>query len=248
MNVAEYERMYQLEDSYWWFVGRHLLVDKLLDQYYDARTDLTVLDVGCGTGAMSARLQKRGRVVSADFSSLALQFSRRRGLSGLAQIDAMNLGLAADSFDLITAMDMLEHLPDDHAAVCEFFRVLKPGGLVVAMVPAYKHLWSEHDTALMHFRRYTRAEMADLFLKRGFRLKRVSHTMTTLYPFVALQRRLKAASPPHDPPRAFMPVFPPVINMLLTGLMRCENAISSRINLPFGSTVLCVAEKPTTNG
>lgn len=248
MNVAEYERMYQLEDSYWWFVGRHLLVNQLLDQYYRRRNDLTVLDVGCGTGAMSAQLQKRGRLVSADFSSLALQFSRRRGLTGLVQVDAMNLGLAAGSFDVITAMDMLEHLPDDHAAVCEFYRVLKPGGMVIAMVPAYKHLWSEHDTALMHFRRYTRSELGSLFLASGFNLKRVSHTMTTLYPFVALQRRLRAASPPHDPPRAFMPVFPPAINAMLTALMRCENLVSSRYNLPFGSTVLCVAEKPANHG
>ncbi len=248
MNVAEYERMYQLEDSYWWFVGRHLLVDKLLDQYFDGRKDLTVLDVGCGTGAMSARLQKRGHVVSADFSSLALKFSRRRKLTGLVQLDAMNLGLADDSFDVITAMDMLEHLPDDHAAVCEFFRVLKPGGLVVAMVPAYKHLWSEHDTALMHFRRYTRSEMTELFIRRGFSVKRVSHTMTTLYPFVALQRRLRAARPPHDPPRAFMPIFPSPVNAVLTALMQCENAVSSKVNLPFGSTVLCVAQKPMTHG
>ncbi len=250
MNDPEYERMYRLEDSYWWFVGRHRLVEALLQSRYGAPSaqpaaqPLTILDIGCGTGAMSIRLTKWGRVVSADFSPLALQYSRRRGLGHLVGADAMNLPFGADRFDMIVTMDVLEHLPDDCAAMREFHRVLKPGGRVFATVPAYPHLWSEHDVALMHHRRYLRQEMRERFEAAGFTLEKLSHSMTALYPIVAMQRRLNARKPPHDPPEAAMPLVPGPLNAALTGLLGAENALARRLNFPVGVTILCVARKP----
>ena len=250
MNEPEYERMFRLEDSYWWFVSRHRLVEALLGTHYgapgtqDPSAPLNFLDVGCGTGAMSVRLTRWGRVVSADFSELALQFSRRRGLDHLVGADAMKLPFASDRFDAIVTMDVLEHLPNDCAAMQEFFRVLKPGGRVFATVPAYAHLWSEHDVALMHFRRYQLQEMRQRFEAAGFRLEKLSHTMTALYPVVALQRRLNARKPPHDPPQAAMPLFSAPINAALTALMGAENALARRFNIPFGVSILCIAVKP----
>ncbi len=247
MNTAEYERMYRLEDSYWWFVGRHRLIESLLATHYGEpkpeHKPLNILDIGCGTGAMSHRLTRWGQVVSADFSPLALQFSRRRGLHHLVGADAMNLPLAAKAFDTLVAMDMLEHLPDDKAALREFHRVLKPGGRVLLTVPAYSHLWSEHDVALMHFRRYVRSELREKFTDAGFRVEKLSHTMTTLYPIVAAQRKLNAKKPKSEHPEAAMPIFPPPINAALTGFLTAENALAKRVNLPFGVTILCVAAR-----
>ncbi|MCW3098554.1 MAG: Methylase involved in ubiquinone/menaquinone biosynthesis [Chthonomonadaceae bacterium] len=250
MNEPEYERMYRLEDSYWWFVGRHRLVEALLHSRYgapgtqDAVAPLNILDVGCGTGAMSVRLTRWGRVVSADFSHTALEFSRRRGLDHLVGADAMKLPFAADRFDAVVTMDVLEHLPDDCAAMREFFRVLKPGGRVFATIPAYPHLWSEHDLALMHFRRYRLREVRERFEAAGFRIEKLSHTMTALYPIVALQRRLNARKPPHDPPQAAMPIVPAPLNAALTGFLSVENAFARRLNFPFGVSILCIAVKP----
>ena len=248
MNTAEYERMYRLEDSYWWFVGRHRLIESLLRAYYgppdNTASTLRLLDIGCGTGAMSARLARWGKVVSADFSPLALQFSRRRGLHNLVGADAMNLPFQPNQFDALVAMDMLEHLPDDNAALREFHRVLKPGGRVFATVPAYMHLWSEHDVALMHHRRYIRAELAERFAAAGFEVEKLSHTMTTLYPIVALQRRLNKNKPKSEgEPKAAMPEFPAPVNSLLTGILSAENALAKRCNFPFGVTILCIARK-----
>lgn len=247
MNVAEYERMYRLEDSYWWFVGRHRLMEALLRSTYGApqtrSAPLTILDIGCGTGAMSQRLKAWGPVVSADFSPLALQFSRRRGLDHLVGADAMHLPFASGRFDTIVTMDVLEHLPDDRAALCEFYRVLTPGGRLFATVPAYPHLWSEHDVALMHFRRYRRPELAERLMASGFHLEKLSHTMTALYPLVALQRHLNARKPPHDPPQAAMPMLPAPINAALTNLLTAENALARRLNFPFGVTILAIASK-----
>lgn len=247
MNTAEYERMYRLEDSYWWFVGRHRLIEALMTQKYGSKPEPSrlILDAGCGTGAMSRRLQQWGRVVSMDFSPLALQFSRRRGLNTLVGGDAMHLPFSADTFDTIVSMDVLEHIPDDALTLQEFHRVLKPGGRILLTVPAYPHLWSEHDVALMHFRRYLRPQLGERFVQAGFCIEKLSHTMTTLYPVVSLQRKLNSKKPPSDSPQAAMPMFPPPINAALTGLLHAENVVAQRVNFPFGVTLLCVATKPT---
>ena len=246
MNTAEYERMYNLENEYWWFLGRHKLIESLMRRYYgagDKPSERTILDVGCGTGAMSTRLQKWGRVVSMDFSHLALEFSQRRGLSHLVGADAMQLPLASNSFDALVSMDVLEHIPDDKLALKEFYRVLKPGGRVLLSVPAYPHLWSEHDVALQHFRRYLRPELEARFQEAGFRIEKLSHTMTLLYPVVALQRKLNAKKPVNDPPQAAMPLFPAPVNSALTALLHAENAVARAVNFPFGVTLLCIATK-----
>jgi ubiquinone/menaquinone biosynthesis C-methylase UbiE len=248
MNAGEYERMYRLEDSYWWFVGRHHLVEAVMRSRYGGPTStsapLSILDIGCGTGAMSKRLTKWGSVASADFSPLALQFSHRRGLKHLIGADAMRLPFATGRFDVLVAMDMLEHLPDDCTALCEFFRVLKPGGRLIATIPAYPDLWSEHDIALMHFRRYLRPQVAARFESAGFEIEKLSHTMMLLYPIVKLQRRLNARKPPHDPPQAAMPAVPAPVNSLLTGLIDLENRFARHLNFPAGVTILCIAGKP----
>src|SRR5215831_13564086 len=100
MNSEEYERMYRLEDSYWWFVGRHDLVLGFIDSIYQQKRDLTILDIGCGTGAMSEKMKGRGLVVSADFSPLALSFCERRSLNYQCASDAMRLPFRDASFDL----------------------------------------------------------------------------------------------------------------------------------------------------
>ncbi len=245
MNPAEYTRMFTYEDEYWWFVGRHRLVEALVAQDYPACASKRpiILDAGCGTGAMSARLLRYGDVVSADFSPLALSFSRRRGLSHLVGADAMRLPLASCSFDAVVTMDVLEHLPDDRAALAEFYRILRPGGRVFATVPAYPHLWSEHDLALMHYRRYLRPELGTRFSEAGFTMEKLSHSMAALYPLVAVQRRLNGRRPPHDPPTAAMPLVPRPINAALIGLLSVENSLARRLSFPFGLSILAVARK-----
>ncbi len=248
MNTAEYERMYHLEDSYWWYVGRHRLVESILRSRFGAPNPLaiserTILDVGCGTGAMSVRLKKWGKLVSADFSPLALQFSRRRGLESLVRADAMKLPLGTGQFDVLIAMDMLEHLPDDKAALDEFHRVLKPGGMLIATVPAYPHLWSEHDVAAMHFRRYLRPELLRRVSDAGFKIEKLSHTMTTLYPIVAVQRRLSARKPMGKEAKTSIPLFPAPVNYGLKQLVSVENVFAQRLNFPFGVTLLTIAKK-----
>jgi SAM-dependent methyltransferase len=244
MNSEEYERMFRLEDSYWWFVGRHHLVLTFLRSVYGGRNDLTVLDIGCGTGAMSQKLAPFGNVVSADFSPLALAFSKRRHLTRLCAADAMRLPFRDNSFDVIVALDILEHLRDDQAALCEFQRVLKPGGRVVATVPAYKSLWSGHDVALMHFRRYVSREVRERFQAAHLKVEKLSYAMTLLFPVVWLVRRVFGPlAGKESEPKASLVHVPGVMNQLLVKLLSAENALIRHVSLPFGVTVFCMAER-----
>ena len=252
MNAQEYERMFRLEDSYWWFVGRHHLVLTFLKEKYGKRTDLKILDIGCGTGAMSQKLECFGEVTSADFSPLALDFCRRRNLSHIREADAMNLPFPDASYDVIVALDILEHLPDDQAAMRQFCRVLKPGGYVVATVPAYQSLWSSHDVALMHYRRYVAREVRDRFVAAGLTITRLSYAMTLLYPVVWAVRRASilkskrggASDDPNAAPKASLVAVPRFLNRLLIGLLALENVLIRRVRLPFGLSVFCLAQKP----
>lgn len=241
MNTEEYGRMFGLEDSYWWFLGRHHLVETFLDLTYPGRSDLTILDIGCGTGAMSRKLERWGTVVSADFSTLALEFCARRDLRRRCVADAMRLPFASASFDAIVALDLLEHLPDDATALAEFIRVLKPGGRLLASVPAYQSLWSGHDEALMHFRRYLAKEVRGRLAVAGFALDRLSYAMSALYPIFWAVRRLGRRK--SNPSAGLVPV-PRAVNRALTGLLQWENRLIRRISLPFGASVFCVARRP----
>lgn len=241
MNSEEYERMYRLEDSYWWFVGRHNLVLTFLRRIYGNRGDLTILDVGCGTGAMSGKLAEWGEVVSADFSPLALAFSRRRSLTRLCASDAMRLPFRDSSFDLVVALDILEHVADDSAALAEIHRVLKPGGRVIATVPAYKFLWSGHDEALMHYRRYVAREVRDQFIAAHLRIEKLSYAMALLFPIVWVVRRLSRLGSRQT---SSLVAVPPLVNRILISILTGENALIRRLRLPFGVTVFCLAQRP----
>jgi len=242
MNAEEYERMYRLEDSYWWFVGRHRLVLGFLERIYGRRQDLRILDLGCGTGAMSARMARFGSVVSADFSPLALGFTRRRHLSRLCAADAMRLPFRAASFDLVVALDILEHLSDDQAAAREIARVLRPGGRLVTTVPAYRALWSGHDVALMHHRRYVARELTERLRRASLQIERCSYAMTLLCPAVWLYRRLFSHTDSRA--RATLVHVPGWANRLLIRLLEAENRLIPHVSLPFGVTVFCMARRP----
>ena len=252
MKHEEYERMYRFEDTYWWFVARRHLIASQLDVFYPRAGNLRLLDIGCGTGAMLDMLAPFGQVVGADFAPQALAFCRARGEEQgrrypLTRADVRRLPFAADSFDAVTAMDVIEHIDDDKAASAEILRVLKPGGRLFVTVPAYQFLWSEHDEALHHYRRYTAPHLKDVFQRVGFGVPKVSYTVTSLLPPIAAYRLIARGLPrprENGEKKADLVSVSPRVNAALQALCDWETRLTRRINLPFGVTVVCVAEKP----
>lgn len=241
MNPDEYSKMYTLEDRYWWFVGRRHLALKLLRQYTSAECPLT-MDIGCGTGAVLKELVKWARPVGLDMSPLALGFCRDRNLRNLILANGEKLPLTSESLDAIIGLDIFEHIPDDAAAFSECFRVLNPGGTLVLSVPAFKSLWGPHDIALMHMRRYRRAEISQRLKAAGFEVQRCGYSIFFLFPVVVVFRFFEKMK--RGPAQAQLVPVPDWMNRALVGLQALEAAWIGKMDLPWGSSVVAVARKP----
>lgn len=244
MNRDYYLQMRQLEDRHWWFVARRNLICAAL-QRFGTLTNPLILDVGCGTGGTLDRLKAFARPVGLDLEPLALELSRERGHTDLVLASATALPFGDNTFDAVVALDVLEHIPDHVAAAAEIARVLKPGGTLVVTVPAYRSLWSGHDIALMHQRRYRAEEVGQLLSQAGLTVSKLSYTVSTLFPAVWVIRKIQNAVRKKDTlPKADAQTTPEPLNGLLRALLDLETHIILRGTLPFGLTVFGIAKKP----
>lgn len=241
MNPDEYDKMFRLEDHYWWFVGRRDLALRLFHRF--GRPQGRVMDVGCGTGAVLKELPAYGvEPLGLDMSHRALGYCRRRGLERLVQGDGTAIPLTDSALDGVIGLDVFEHIDSDVAAFAEVFRTLTPGGTLVLSVPAFSWLWGPHDVALHHHRRYTRPQVIQRLEEAGFEVVRASYSVFFLFPIVCLWR--VAEKRKKGPAKASLVPVPEWANRLLIRLQRLEAWMIERFDLPFGSSVVAVARKP----
>lgn len=245
MYEHEYEAMYGLEDFYWWYVARRSLVGEIVAREIAGRDGARLLDVGCGTGsnlaAFASSFGDRARTIGIDASSEALAFCRRRGVPTVSLSAVEELPFADGAFDVVTAMDILEHTDDDLAALAELRRVAAPGGLLVATVPAYGFLWSEHDEALKHRRRYTAHELRNKLSVSGFAVERTSYFITSLFFPILAMRIHQGLFKKSTHPQTSVRVLPNWLNASLVGLLDLERRVFRHMNLPFGVSIVALA-------
>jgi SAM-dependent methyltransferase len=242
MNSSVIKAEKEIGETYWWFVGRRAILDAVLRCF--AKRCRKAVDVGCGSGSNLKVLSRHADWVAGfDRSGAALELAATHGLPA-ARADAQSTPLATCSVDLVSALDVLEHLDDDLLALAEFHRVLRPDGYLLISVPAYRFLWSEHDEALMHRRRYVASELHAKLNRSGFRvLKRSYAVFFTFFPIVLY--RLFRGLIPKDPmaPKASHVVLPGFVNHWLIALLRLEAWLLGTINLPVGTSIVVLAQR-----
>lgn len=242
MRPEEYEVMARSEDRHWWYLGLRAMIDAAWRRHapHGAKR---LLDLGCGTGANMAHFSARTWCVGIDFEARALKLSKQRGLAPLVRAKVQSLPLRDETFDAVFLMDVLYHraVPDKQAPLEEAFRVLRPGGLLLANVPAYSWLRSSHDAAIHADKRFTKGELDSLIRGAGFTVAQATYWNTFLFPPMALARlyrkiRPKQGSDLEGPGNA-------LLERLFAGGLSLERRLIATAPLPFGLSIFAAARK-----
>lgn len=244
MKATEYFRLARIENYHWWYRSIHqLLLNTLAQRVNPDRKKTIILDAGCGTGGLTEQLMQLGKVIGVDISSLALKLAK----SGKAQYihgSINGLPLVDSSADAITSVSVLYHRQvQDHKAIDEMARVVKPGGTIILVLPAFSWLYSTHDAAVHTKKRYTLAQAKRLMEKAGIHTVSARYIFSFLFPTFLLKRLLerwiKPATSISD-----LTTVPVWLNRLLVWVCCLEWNITKHIPMPFGSSLLIVGVKP----
>jgi SAM-dependent methyltransferase len=248
VNPAEYKKMYEAEDSHWWYVGLHEHVLGLVrGEYERLGRPLGICDAGCGTGRLCRLMSAYGEVAGVDASEDALKFCRERRVSA-THADLNELQLTADGLDLITSIDVLYHadIRDDVAVLRQLNNALRPGGMLIVQVPAFEFIRSTHDDAVHSRERYTVGSLKERLSAAGFSVQSIFYRVSLLFPFIALYRllgrRISGSAVSWDTD-SDVRLPHPLVNLLLLEIIRRENGLSTICHLPFGTSVFAVARK-----
>lgn len=248
MNQNAHRQFLELERTHWWFRGRRTVYLGLLEHLLGQDRPGRVLDLGCGMGGFLEGLAKLGgSVCPSDVEVESLAHCAERGFGGGVVSSGYALPFADNSFDLVCLFDALEHIPDDHRAMVEIVRVLRPGGRVFVSVPAYQFLYANNDRIAQHHRRYTRSSLGRVFREAGLEIERNSHTNVFLFPLIlpvvlatkAAERlfKLEARS---DHTNLSWPI-PGFVHNLLHAVFSAELPLTKRFDWPVGHSIAASA-------
>lgn len=240
MDPKIYLQMAGIEKGHWWFVARRCIIDKMISDL-NLPEGAEILDAGCGTGGNLSMLAKHGRVFAMEIDEGARSLASKRGdaeiLSGSLPHD---IPFGEKSFDLVVLLDVLEHLEDDEASLRKLRTRLKPGGWILITVPAYPFLWSSHDEAHHHHRRYVQSSLCGLVIKCGYVLRYSSYFNFLLFPVVAGVRILQHIFRISNNNDLAMPSR--WLNFIFTSLFASERYLIGRFSFPFGVSLLILAQ------
>jgi SAM-dependent methyltransferase len=240
MERHVYDRMAEIDRDHWWFVGRRKILTALIDRWRPKAGPLHILEVGCGTGSNIAMLQQFGTVDAIEPDDHARAFASRRTGLEIKGGYLPNVSLEDGRYDLIVLLDVLEHIPDDKGALSALKPKLAPGGRLMLAVPAMPSLWSGHDVAHHHQRRYTARTLEAVVQAAGYRTLRRTAFNSLLLPAIVgvrwLNRLLRREGGDEDR------IPPAPINRLLAGIFGAERHVAVWGLFPAGVSLALVAE------
>lgn len=250
MNKEIYELTYRAEESHFWFVGRRRVIlawlqSSLASAGRGNATGLRLLDYGCGTGINLLHFGKLGAAFGVDAAPEAIAFCRQRGIENVFQIqspDALETELVfGGGFDVVTMLDVLEHIPDQVATLRRIRGALRPGGRLVITVPAYDWLWSGEDVVSKHLRRYTFSSLSRVLSEAGYETVRGSYFNTLLLPLQASVVFWRRWRRPDSQAESLVQPLPRAFNGILTGIVTLESLLLRNFMFPIGASLICTA-------
>jgi SAM-dependent methyltransferase len=246
MQAEIYDQIQAIEQTHWWYIARRKIIFDWVLQTLANYPSPKILDIGCGTGFNVEYLQARGykQVVGLDFSMDALGFCQSRNLTCLVCSDATHPPFGPVSFDMIMALDLIEHLADDTQALQHLTRILKPGGTLIIFTPAFKFLWGLQDEVGHHYRRYTAGELRHKLIEAGLNITKLTYTNTFLFPLIWAGRTALQLSSHTIQGTSENDLHPGWSNHLLQTIFAAERPLMKHINFPWGVSLLCIAQKP----
>lgn len=242
MELKVYKDMIESQQTHWWFSVRRRFLRSWLGIHGPIPRDARILEVGAATGSNLDALKSFGHVTALEPDPFAFEhISRRRNVNVVQGALPNDRTEGLGDFDLIVALDVLEHIKDDQGALRSMHGMLRAGGTVVVTVPAFQFLWSRHDELLHHLRRYRAPELVRKMKQAGFRIVHRSHFNFVLFP-AALAVRLSGRVF-KDIASAGSGTIHPLLNSLLTCVFGTEVFVSRFVKFPFGLSIVCIGKK-----
>jgi SAM-dependent methyltransferase len=246
MDERLMKTMLDVDEHHWWYRGRRRIIRAELERL-PLPAGARILDAGCGSGRTLEELREYGEVSGIELSPEAAEIARGRGEYDVRVGRLEELPWEAGTFDLISCLDVIEHTPDDRLTLRELRRVCKPGGWLLVTVPAYQALWSLHDEANHHYRRYVRKTLRSAAVQAGWQVQRMtSFNGLLLAPAAAV--RLSQRWRMRRPNAAYTPdlqLGPAWLNGVLERPLRIEARWLARgRTLPAGLSLLAVLRSP----
>ena len=243
-EVASFDDLSRLEPSSFWFRSRNRLVIQLMDRHFGSAKSL--LEIGCGTGFVLAGLRQARpdlKISGSDLYAAALEFAERRlPDTNLYQMDCRHIPFDAE-FDVVCALDVLEHVDEDELVIAEMFRAVRPGGGVIVSVPQHQWLWSAGDDYSHHKRRYRRPDLVAKLRRAGFVIAQVTSFVGLLLPLMAAARVFQHNRHTYDPKTEYR--APRVVDRGFEGVLEAERWMIGRgVSMPAGGSLVAVARKP----
>jgi ubiquinone/menaquinone biosynthesis C-methylase UbiE len=239
---------FEAERHHFWFKGLRRFLRPLLAEAAGGRTDRLILDCGCGTGANLALLAQYGSAYGIDYSMRGVRRAREYNQARTALATVTSLPFPSNRFDIVTSLDVLITLADadERLAAREMYRVLRPGGTAIVNVAALDILRGNHSVLSREVRRYTRRRLRAVLMEAGFEIRRLTFTNAVLFPFVLATRTMDRIRrlETFETVEASIPVPPAPINAAFSGLLALESGLLRWMDMPLGSSLLCVARRP----
>ncbi len=240
MDRSAYDKYTEVERGHFWRKAKRRLVLEQIGQRFPERSDLHLVDIGGAASLIARDLQRFGRVETVEPDPAMVAVARS------AQGIVVHQGHLPDGLPIlepahvVTLLDVVEHIDDDVAALRAVARLLRHDGIAIVTVPALRWLWSDHDVALHHKRRYTKETLSELFARAKFRVERISYYTSLLFPLLASTRIASQLKPKKHPPtyRVSVPAKP--VNAVLGGIMSAERMMMRHVDMPLGSSLIAV--------